>query len=187
MGLFTVVGDWIRCGPQAIKGVASILICFELSSQVTVNLVLVLLFIQSICRSLPDINRCIYDWLLCLHINHTTMHVGHFSIVDPVHNRCLILKRRRIVPEEWTQDCAGRGGIGSFCCFLECDFVHESTLVSWDDAPLRSWIAYDSKPSTSQTSCPSFLLSSLILPAQFMSWTPSIHSSTVSSFSLAKS
>lgn len=51
----------------------------------------------------------------------------------------------------------------------------------------RKITTYDSKPMTSQTNCPSFLLWSLILPASLRSSTPSIHSSTVSSISRAKS
>jgi hypothetical protein len=46
---------------------------------------------------------------------------------------------------------------------------------------------YDSKPITSEILCPSLRLSSLIWPMALRNCTPSIHSSTVSSVSRAKS
>lgn len=69
-----------------------------------------------------------------------------------------------------------------------CHVMARGQISGWDQLirETKDW-TYDSRPMTSQSSCPSLRLSLLMRPASLISSTPAIHSSVVSCTSRAKS
>lgn len=98
----TIVWNWIWRWSEAEERIPPVGIGPELSSQVAINLVLVLLLIQTIRRGFPHIHRCIRDRIPAYHVPNMAMHVGNFPIIDAVDNRRLIWELWGIVSEEGT-------------------------------------------------------------------------------------
>lgn len=70
------VGSWVK----TVEVILSVLIGSELSSQVVIGLVLrVLEIVFSVGRCLPDVNDCVWNWLLSDQIGNGSVHQSSLS------------------------------------------------------------------------------------------------------------
>lgn len=98
----TIVRNRIRRWSEAVERVPPVGIGRELSSQIAINLGVVLLLIEAVRRGLPHIDGCIRDRLSGFHVPNKAVHIRDFTIIDIMDNRRLVWELWGIVPEEGT-------------------------------------------------------------------------------------
>lgn len=122
----TIIRNRIRRGSQTIEVIPALFIRLELSAEVELLLVRILLLVQSVCRRLPHLHGGAHQWLLSGKIDDTTMHEGHLTIRDPLDDVIAVLAVGGVGAEEWAQDSSGSGSVIGFFGEFESDFVHEA-------------------------------------------------------------
>lgn len=128
---WSVIRNGVWGWSQAVKGVFAVLVCDELPSKVAILLVLVLLLIQAVCGSLPDIDRCIGQGLLCFCTVDCAMHVHDLGIFGGIEGDSgALFSDWVIVAEEGAQDGALGRQIRGFGGLLVGDFVYQPANVS---------------------------------------------------------
>jgi hypothetical protein len=96
-----------------------------------VNLLIILLLIQTICRRLPDVDRCALDRFLGCGIQYLPVHIHDFRIFwGIVSYGIALLQDWRVISIEGTQDRALSSNISRSSGFLVSDFIHQTNLVS---------------------------------------------------------
>jgi hypothetical protein len=126
--MLTIIRNGIRRGPQAVKVISSLVIRLKLSAQVKLNLLRILLLIQTIRRRLPDLYICADEGLLRLKVDDLAVHKGHFTTVLGLSDDDVgaVLAVGRVGAEEGAQN-SGRGGcVLGFFSESEGDFVDQA-------------------------------------------------------------
>lgn len=125
--MLTIIGDGIRSWPQAIEVIPSIGIGLEFTTQVELDLVIILLLIETIRRSLPHLDRRAHERFLRHKIHHLTVHKSHLAVFGFCdHDIGAILTIWGIGAEERAQNGGRSGRIFGFFGKLKCDFIDQT-------------------------------------------------------------
>lgn len=123
----TIVGNRVRGRAQAVEPILALLIRLELAAQIELDLLGVLLLIQSVRRGLPNFNRSTNQWLLGFKVQNLTMHKHQFSIIGPrLHDILAEFAPRGIRAEERSQDSSRRRRILSLLRKRKCNLINQS-------------------------------------------------------------
>lgn len=124
----TIIRNGIRRRTQTIEIIFPLRIRLELSTQIKLNLLRILLLIQTIRRRLPDLNVCADQRLLRLEINNLTVHKDHLAAVLGLSddNIGAVLAVGSISAEEGAQNGGGGGCVLGFFGEGEGDFVDKA-------------------------------------------------------------
>ena len=121
---------------QAVEVVFSVLIGSELSSQVVIGLVFrVLEIVFSVGRCLPDINDCIWNWLLGDQIGNSSVHQSSFSTFWywVLHDATAKWSEWGVGAPEWTENRGGCGGLARFGHDIVCNLIDNTSNIVRND------------------------------------------------------
>jgi hypothetical protein len=104
----TIVRNRIWRWSEAIEVIPTVFICRELTTQVVLDLIGVLLLVQTVGRRLPHLHHGARDGFLGDVVDDSAMHVGYFAIFHPRHEAVPILPMGSVLTKERAQN----GGCG---------------------------------------------------------------------------
>lgn len=96
----TIIGNRIRRRPQTIPIVTTLLIRLKLPSQVMLDLVRILLFVQPVRRRLPHLHSSAHKRLLGDEVHHPAVHEHHLSVLDVIDDVVAVLAPLGVGAEE---------------------------------------------------------------------------------------
>lgn len=179
----TILRNGVGSRSQAVVGVVALCVGVEDSSEIVLFLVGILLLIKAyiglvndiwgecggyptVGGCLPNINSSILQRFSSINVGYFAVHVDNLSIRRRVESdSSSILPMGSILSPKRSKNSRRREAICALGSCAEGDVVHESYAVSFlffVMPALRITNTHDSRPMTSQRSCPSFLLLLLI-------------------------
>lgn len=190
----TVDGERVGGGTKAVEPVLALLVGLELAAEVVVGLVVgVLEVVLAVAAGLPHVEGDVRNGLVGDEVADHTVHVCDLAFVCVLDDGVAELTPGSIGRPEGTKDGGGGGVVvGVVGWDVVGDFSNEAAgIVSEVLGYMKiSRTTHDSRPTRSHILCISLRLpfdSAQVLPTSLKNFTPSSHSSGVSSTSRVKS
>ena len=190
----TVDGERVGGGPEAVESVLALLVGLELAAEVVVGLVVgVLEVVLAVAAGLPHVEGDVGDGLVGNEVANHTVHVCDLTLVCVLDDGVAELTPGSVGRPEGTEDGGGGGVVvGVIGGDVVGNFSDKAVCIVSILSDIRNAFraTHDSRPTRSHILCISLRLpfdSAQVLPTSLKNFTPSSHSSGVSSTSLVKS